>query len=280
MASAPGIDVRDILLDGHVHFHGCFDQGRFFDSASANLRAGGRAVGLPETAAHCLLFTEGVDDDFFERLRQVGTPAASGPWQVHPTSEDCSLLARGNGADSLILVAGRQIATREGLEVLAIGCRSRFARGLSLPDAIDATLAQNAIPVIPWGFGKWWFGRGRLLEALLRAPATPRLFLGDNSGRPRLSGTPRLFALGRERGFFVLPGSDPLPFPGQVTNVGRYGFVLRGSLDPERPAGSIRRHIADLAQQPPVFGRRESLAGFVRSQVGMQLRKRQRATPS
>ena len=98
----------------------------------------------------------------------------------------------------------------------------------------------------------------------------PRFFLGDNGGRPRVASAPRLFRLAEERGIAVLPGSDPLPFPGQVRKVGGYGFVLTGDVVPERPAAGLKRILAGLTQSPPSFGRRESLPGFVRSQLGMQ----------
>ena len=269
----PEPGVRDILLDGHVHFHGCFDREAFFDSAIANLQAGAAAAAIPETAARCLLLTEGADEHFFETLCADRGSSANGAWTVSSTDEGGSLLASRGGTDSLILIAGRQIVTREGLEVLAIGSRTQSPRGLSVRDAIESTLAQQAIPVLPWGFGKWWFGRGRLLDALLRSTETPRLFLGDNSGRPQYAPAPRLFAVARERGFFVLPGSDPLPLPGQVRTVGRFGFLLRGALDAARPAESVKRLLTELARQPRTFGRREGLAGFARSQAGMQLRK-------
>ena len=265
--------VQDILLDGHVHFHGCFDREVFFESALVNLRSGEAAAGLPGKAALCLLLTEGADESFFDALCEERRGSMKGAWRVDSDGEDGSLLVSRDGADSLIVVAGRQIVTREGLEVLAIGRRAKYPRELSIREAIDATLAQQAIPVIPWGFGKWWFARGRLLDALLRAPATPRLFLGDNAGRPQIAPPPRLFSVARERGFFILPGSDPLPFPPQARNVGRFGFALRGAWDAARPAESIRRLLRELAHQPRTFGRREKLAGFARAQVGMQLRK-------
>ena len=273
----PEAGVIDILLDGHVHFHGCFDREGFFDSALANLCAGATAAGPPGRAVLCLLLTEGADEDFFEALSADRRIPGKGAWTVDPSGEDGSLLVSRRGTDSLILVAGRQIVTREGLEVLAIGRRARYPRGLAVRDAIEATLAQQAIPVIPWGFGKWWFARGQLLDALLHAPETPRLFLGDNAGRPQIAPAPRLFSVARERGFFVLPGSDPLPFPAQVRTVGRFGFALRGAWDATRPAESVKRLLAELSSQPRTFGRRESLAGFARSQVGMQLRKWTRA---
>ena len=33
-----------------------------------------------------------------------------------------------------------------------------FADGRPIPDVLAAVAEAGAIPVIPWGFGKWWFG--------------------------------------------------------------------------------------------------------------------------
>ena len=263
--------MQKILVDGHVHGHSCFDTGEFFDRAAANLDA---AAGEGGEAARCLMLTESAGDHFFDDLlRKLGGAGQNG-WSVTPTAEDESVLASRAGDTTLVVVAGTQIVTRERLEVLALGSRAEFGPGLSLSEAVSAVATSGAIPVIPWGFGKWWSARGRFVEALLRGQDVPRFFLGDNGGRPRIAPTPRLFQLAAERGVGVLPGSDPLPFPNQVGKVGGYGFVLRGAFTPERPAASVKRILAGLTRSPESFGRRESVPGFVRAQLGMQWRLR------
>ena len=260
-----------ILVDGHVHCHSCFDRDEFFDHAAANMSA---AAGTGEGVARCLMLTESDGAHFFEGLLKMGRAISQNGWEVQPTAEDESVLVSRAGGTTLVVVAGTQIVTRERLEVLALGSRAEFGSGLSLSEAVSAAAAAGAIPVIPWGFGKWWFARGRLVDALLRAPGMPRFFLGDNGGRLRMAAMPRLFHRAAERGVGILPGSDPLPFPNQVRKVGGYGFSLYGAFTPERPAASVKRILAGLDRSPQAFGFRESLPGFVRSQVGMQWRTR------
>lgn len=263
--------MQKILVDGHVHGHSCFDTREFLDRAAANLDA---AAGEGEAAARCLMLTESAGDHFFEELlKEVGGAGQKG-WSVRPTAEEESVFVSRERGATLTLVAGTQIVTRERLEVLALGSRADFGSGLSLFEALSAASAAGATPVIPWGFGKWWSARGRLVEALLRRSDAPRFFLGDNGGRPRIAPTPRLFHLAAERGVAVLPGSDPLPFPNQVGKVGGYGFVLRGDFAPDRPAASVKRILAGLTRSPESFGRRESVPGFLRAQLGMQWRVR------
>ena len=263
--------AQDLLVDGHVHCHSCFDRDEFFDHAAANL---GAAAGVRGSVARCLMLTESAGDHFFQDLlEEVGGVGQEG-WSVRTTAEDESVLVSRTGDTTIVVVAGTQIVTRERLEVLALGSRAEFGSGLSLSEALSAVSASGAIPVIPWGFGKWWSARGRLVDALLRGPVVPRFFLGDNGGRPRIAPAPRLFQLAAERGVGVLPGSDPLPFPNQVCKVGGYGFALRGAFSPDRPAASVKRILAGLTRSPEPFGRRESVPGFLRAQIGMQWRLR------
>jgi hypothetical protein len=74
----------------------------------------------------------------------------------------------------------------------------------------------------------------------------------------------------------VLAGSDALPSPGQLAKVAGYGFVAELTLDPQAPFATLKRYLEGLDASPEVFGRLESLPGFVRSQVAMQIQKRYR----
>jgi hypothetical protein len=258
-----------ILVDGHVHRHRCFDVGEFFSHATANFDA---VEGARGKAARCLMLTESDGDHFFDELLESTGRVDSHGWSVRATAESESLLVSRGDEPTLVIVAGSQIVTQERLEVLALGSRANFASRLSLSQGVAGVAASGAVPVIPWGFGKWWSARGRIVEAVLRATDSPRFFLGDNGGRPRIAPSPRLFQLAAERGIAVLPGSDPLPFAHQVNKAGGYGFALEGDFDEERPAASVKRILAGLTRSPVPFGRRESVPGFVRAQLGMQWR--------
>jgi hypothetical protein len=272
-------EIDEILLDGHVHFHSAFSRRLFFDGALANLRSAAAELGLAADTVGCLMFTESCGAKAFEVFLQEasGAPRSNGEncWSFVRTDEGNSLWAvRDSGPHRLLLIAGRQLVTREGLEVLALGRSAALADREPLRTAIDATLAAGAIPVVPWGFGKWWGRRGALLAELLHRPGERRFFVGDNSGRAALLPRPRLFETAAQNGIFVLPGSDPLPFAPQTTKAGRCGFRMRVALDERRPAEQVLAMLRDCERQPQVFGRYESLSGFVGQQVAMQLRKR------
>jgi hypothetical protein len=137
--------------------------------------------------------------------------------------------------------------------------------------------AADALPVLPWGFGKWLSRRGALVEERIRFPQHNGLFLGDNGGRPGFRPRPRLFAIAETHGLIVLPGSDPLPLPSQEQRVAGFGFVLEGPIASDRPAESLKARLRALKASPRPYGEAARLVPFVRNQVYMQLRKHGRS---
>jgi hypothetical protein len=93
---------------------------------------------------------------------------------------------------------------------------------------------------VAWSPGKWTGARGRLVEALVEETPPGGLLLADTALRPRGWPEPRLMRRARAKGFGVLAGSDPLPFPGEERRIGCYATCWEGSFDPERPAASVR----------------------------------------
>ena len=261
------------MIDAHVHCYPGVAPATFLAGAARNFAAGAAASGIrPATA--WLLLTETAADEAFAGL--AATRRLDG-WTIAPTAEPIALVARSAEPDDcpLVLVAGRQIVTAEGLEVLAIAAPGPFGDGGALTATVAAVRAAGGIPILPWGFGKWWGRRGAVLDAFLATATTGTIFLGDNGGRPALAAAPPVFAHAAARGIWVLPGSDPLPLPAEAASTaGRYGFLLDGTVDLERPATWLKRRLSALTEQPRAFGRRQALLPFVQRQVAMQWRKR------
>jgi hypothetical protein len=266
--------VTAALVDGHVHLHDCFEVPKFLDTAAANFAAAAMVLGMPAEVAGCLMLSESRGVDNFAHLAD-GTPS-TGAWRIEPTREPVSLIARKDGGSPIVVIAGRQIVCREGLEVLALGTRATFADGQPLRDTLGLVAAEDAIAVVPWGAGKWQGARGRLVAGLLQECPVRPLYLGDNGGRLSLAPRPRLFARAAGHRMWVLPGSDPLPFAGQLSKVAGYGFVAEVALGHETPFATLKGYLDRLETAPRLFGRLETLPGFIRSQVAMQLQKRYR----
>ena len=267
--------AESVLVDAHVHLYDCFDCVAFFDAAHANFQRASRSLGLPEDTPGCLLLTETASDQAFEALI-VQHELDGGRWRFHTVGEGCSLIAALDGKDVLTVAAGRQVVTQEGLEVLALCCSEPFTDGRSAEHTIEKIVKAEGLPVLPYGVGKWTGARGTLVSQLIQGPLGSRIYLGDNAGRFALGGEPKLFKQAHKLGIWVLPGTDPLPFADQAARAGSFGLWLPGSIDPERPADSIKQLILTADAQPPAFGRTDGLVPFFTKQLRMQLRKRLR----
>jgi hypothetical protein len=264
-----------LLIDAHVHFHPGFERDAFLDAALANFARGAAELGIEGPFTGCLMLAETAQDRWFLRLSRQEDGARFGSWQLEPTGDDVVLTARRQGdAATLLIAAGRQVRSREGLEVLGLVTREEFPDGLPFSDALTRVRWSGAVTVLPWGFGKWWLYRGALVEAAIRRAEGPSLFLGDQAGRPQSAGQPRLFREAAARGIPVLPGTDPLPLPEHAGRAGSYGFMLERGIDPGRPAEALKQALGSLRAQPRTFGRRASLAGFCCDQLVLRLRSR------
>ena len=227
-----------------------------------------------------LLLTETINDNKFSALKRSSTrhkaADCSFNWHFSRTEEDCSLLAVNENNQLLVIVAGRQIISQENLEVLALGTTRSFPERRPIEDVLAMIRESRALAVLPWGFGKWFSGRGRVIERLLNSAQHPDLFLGDNSGRPGFLPQPRFFALARKQDIRILPGSDPLPFPREAGKPGSFGFILNHKISTITPASDIKRLLLkpEIAVNP--YGHAETPLRFACNQIAMQATKHKR----
>ncbi|WP_191060552.1 hypothetical protein [Geminicoccus harenae] len=265
LAAMPAGAVRRVLVDAHVHLYPCFDRGAFLQAAADHARAAGAA--LP-----WLLFTETARDFAYQALAE--DPPAGWTAERHPDGRTITLT--GTAGQQVMITAGRQIQTAEGLELLALGSDEVIPDGTPLQDAFRLALAAQALPVIPWGFGKWVGRRGRVLAAFLASPDAHHLFLGDNGGRPWFWPTPLVFPKVDAAGRRVLPGSDPLPFPTHQARAGSYGLVMEIPVDHDRPFEQLVSRLINKSFPASRFGRLAGGLTFLRDQAAMQMIKRTR----
>lgn len=237
-------------LDTHVHLHPFYDLAPAFAAARERLI---RAAGPGGAAGLCL--TEASGCRAFDALCD-GSLAVPG-WAVVPAADGLALrLNPVTGGEGLWVVAGRQIVTRERIEVLALGCGAAVPDGLAAEDAIGRVRAAGALPVLPWAPGKWFGRRGRLVASLMDRPGPSVLVLADTALRPVGWPTPVLIRRGMREGFRVLAGSDPLPLAGEEGRIGRFATVADGLPDPDAPAGSILRLLGPGGPPLRTAGRR------------------------
>jgi hypothetical protein len=271
-----------ILVDAHVHIYDCFDLRIFLDSAFANFRAEATRLGHEDISTNVLFLTETARENWFQRLKEYtcqGFDAGgktTSQWSFHPTSEDCSLCAKEAGDKTLFFIAGRQIVTAEDLEVLALATDKVFEDGAPLEEVIRTIRNSDAIPVVPWGPGKWMGKRGEILGQILNGPEVPGLFLGDNGNRPSFWPNPSHLRLAEKKGIRILPGSDPLPFTSESCRPGSFGFLVNDSISPDYPAKDLKRILAKQTTCLQPYGHLENPWRFFRNQISMQILKRMR----
>jgi hypothetical protein len=225
--------AEHFLVDAHVHLHRPAHALDDLALAAANF-----AVADENAALAVVLLAERAGYDAFSQLA-VQLPEA-GPDAVW--YED--------GPLRLLIVAGRQIVTREGLEILGLATRNPIPDGLSAHGVLARLRSSDALAVLPWGVGKWLGKRGRIVDELIAEAPLGQLFLGDNGGRPTWWSVPQFS--GR---LPVLAGSDPLPLAGSTAAIGSFGSRVTGSLDESRPVASLKQILRNPSTKISTYGR-------------------------
>ncbi|HMP75409.1 MAG TPA: hypothetical protein PKE12_03835 [Kiritimatiellia bacterium] len=240
-----------IAADTHVHLYPFYDLALQFASAHRQLSAA-----APGADLLLLCLTERAGQTGYEALRS-GAQTIPG-WRVDPADEPETLWISHPDGRRLAVLAGRQIITRERLEVLALGRNLRLDDGAPLDAVLARVREGGATPVLPWGLGKWFGARGRLIRNVLDTRTPDDVVFADTCLRPSWFPTPAHLRTARSRGFSILYGSDPLPRPHEETLTGQWATLWEADGDASHPAAVWRRIIRDRVSARPA-GRRCSM---------------------
>ena len=267
-----------VVVDSHVHYYECFHLGHFLRATRREL-CKSAIMANDEGSHHRILVLLDVEDvSCFDMLRCAVLSSNEADWRVQETKEAFSfsmlIPLSGRGVCRVSVVRGYQAATVERLEVLALGTDARLREGVTLEETVRCTIDVGAIPIIPWGLGKWWGARGRMLKDMMQSEMGTSIWLGDTSHRPMGLPQPRAFAVAEARGIPIIPGSDPFPLPSHAGRVGRYGFTLTGVMDSEYPGASLKALLNERDSGLTTFGTRTNLVGSLRNQVKLRVRGR------
>ena len=263
-----------LLIDGHVHLYPSYDWALAINSLLHNLSATAPAEGTGTDRIKIGLLAESRFCHFYRDVIQQGSPLKRGDLELHAGPDEGALTIRKNGLTQGYLIAGRQIVTREKLELLAIGRDVAIADGLPAAETLEAIHGQGAIPVLSWSPGKWFFGRGKIVANLIEGNPPGRFLLGDTGLRPTLWRFPHLMKRAQQRGYRIMGGSDPLPLPGEESWLGTYGFHVTTSFDPSRPAASLRRILQDGSTDIAPMGHRNGTLPFISRWIRNQTREK------
>ena len=244
-----------ILIDSHVHIYDCFNIRRFFESALNNFNFQCIKAGFTNFIG-ILFLTETKNDNYFTKIKGNLFNKELIELFLKPinNNEEHSLVYNYND-NYLVLISGKQIITSEKIEVLALGTTKNLDYGESLIDSIIKIKSIGALPVLPWGVGKWFGKRGKIIANFIENCRDVKYFLGDNSGRSSFLLFPKQFRIANKKGIRILRGSDPLPINSQEKKVGSFGFYIKSNLDLNYPCKDVNKILLNLRDKPNNFGK-------------------------
>ena len=255
------------LIDAHVHIYDMYDFRHFINAAFNNFRKNSYKISSNINYEGVLCLTESKGKSWFNDL--PNKLKENGDCKIVNTSENNSFICYNNNR-KIYIISGKQIVTKENIEVLGLGVRENIIDGKSIDEVISIILSKNGLPVIPWGFGKWFGKRGKIISSIVIK--NNRIYLGDSGNRPSFLPKSKLFSIAGKSNIKNLPGTDPLPFKGQQNRPGSYGFYFEGLLSEEEPFKDLVNKIMISRHTFKTFGRMETPIRFFYYQLLMKLK--------
>jgi hypothetical protein len=222
-----------MIIDTHVHVYPDYDAGAVLCRCADRLHA------MEPEAVPLVCLTEREGCHFFKDLCQARTVPGADGFPLEVLENGASLVIRfGRGVPPLFVIPGRQIATRERLEVHCLGKDAAIPDGEPVVQTVGRVLEVDGIAVLPWGVGKWLFRRRAIVDALLAQFPPEQLCLGDSAMRPVFWPTPLPMRRASRAGRRIFTGSDPLPHEKEGPWIGRYAILVDSPFVPQHPAQS------------------------------------------
>ncbi len=211
--------MNTTILDTHLHLYPCFDLSQAFNRFLDN------TAQIDAQANRVACLAERFDCQYYESIAKRDIVIDG--FVVEDRLENEIRLTRIQDNLSLSLLPGRQIISREKIEILALGCPQLVEDGQPALDVIYQIIQLGHVPVLPWSPGKWFGARGELIRRLITELEAGDFLIGDTPLRPYGWTTPDLMKKAQEKGYSVVAGSDPLPFGGEEKWLGAYCSVVQ-----------------------------------------------------
>ena len=251
-------------IDTHVHVYHCYEAEKFLSQAVSNSDASDPAANL------ILCLTESSGFNFFQELmNKASSNTLIAGWSISEVPGQPAVVLK-KPEKIIIIIAGRQIITKQGLEVIALFNNMEYNDGEETQTIIDKIIEDNGIAVLPWGVGKWLGKRGAIITDLLKRNKPDKLVIADISARPCLWPDPEQFSLAKKSGYNCLYGTDPLPLNYDQLRIASAGMVLDLPSDPVQAIADMKNTL--IAQAPEkIFGKRVSTLRFLKDQLMLRI---------
>ena len=126
-----------IAIDGHVHLYEVYDLMKAVESGVRNLSDYSKKIN--SKVIPIWLLVERSDANFFDQISQSPENYENGGLKYKKGKDDLTIVIEQNGQPILYIFAGRQLVTKEGLEVLSL------ISNLNIPDrqkSIDEVIQE------------------------------------------------------------------------------------------------------------------------------------------
>lgn len=263
-----------ILFDGHTHIYDCYDLEIFFTAAFKNFSDACVKLKSGSSITCFMLLAESGGMHYFKKLQNIAASdgsEVSTPWRVEKSDEDFSLLLFHDDFPSirLVVAAGRQLITKEKLELLALLTDQEFDDGMTLEKGVQAVTDAGGLPVCPWGAGKWMGTRGEVLTTYM-LHNDELFFLGDSGGRPSFWPCPSLFK-GDSVKTKLISGSDPLPLDSEEVKVGSFGTYINCECSNDQPVTFLKELLKNPDVELTGYGKPCCPLMFFKNQIALRL---------
>ena len=253
-------------IDTHVHVYHCYEPENFLSLAISNSAQAGSATNL------ILCLTESSGFNFFRELKsKQSTRSSIAGWLISEIQGQPAVLLK-KSDQQIIFIAGRQVITKQGLEVLALFNDEQYEDGEDIQTIIDKINDNEGIAVLPWGVGKWLGKRGNIIRGLLNSNKPGKLVIADISARPALWPLPDQFKLARRSGYSSLYGTDPLPLESDQDRIASAGMVMELSSDESQAISELKSALLKQTDHE-TYGKRVSAFRFVKDQLMLRFNK-------
>lgn len=264
-----------LAIDGHVHLYPVYDLKNAVDYGVRNLKDQSKKIS--SSIIPVWLLVERSDANFFDRIDQSPDQFKNDGVKFKRGNDAATIVVEKDNRVILYIFAGRQLVTKEGLEVLSLISNLNIPdRQQSIDDVIQAVKDSEGIPALNWAPGKWFFNRGKVIARQIQEKSTNEIFIGETTLRNTLWPEPKLVKKARKKGFPVIAGSDPLPFKGEEKCIGSFGFTIEGDFDLAKPARSLRDMMNSNRDSIKIIGHRNNVFKFASRQYKIMMEKRTR----
>lgn len=267
-----------LIIDGHVHLYSVFDLNKAIEQGRKKLlKISEKYIEDGAEVIPVWLLVERSDTSYFDELANSPEKFSKDGLTFKKSDDGLTIKVEKDNQVILYIFAGRQLIAKENLEVLSLISNLNIAdKTKPIDEVMKAVADSGGIPTLNWAPGKWFFNRGKVIEKQIKEKSQDDFFIGETTLRHTLWPEPNLIKQAKKKGFTVIAGSDPLPFQGEESSVGSFGFMITGEFDPDNPAKSLHNLIQNERKSIKLIGKRNDVFTFAVRQYKIMAEKRTR----